>query len=457
MAKGALEGIRVTVIGEVSECNDKSYSAAFFSIGDDQATMPCVMWKKPYEASGVKLRQGMLVEVTGSFTAYVPKGRMQFSVHRLRVAGEGELRMRVEELARKLAAEGLMDPARKRPLPAYPERIGLVTSPRGKAVWDVIRTLRRRYPMAEILFAGVTVEGDRAAAELVDGMVAVVNGGAELLLLGRGGGSYEDLMPFNNERLARTISRCPIPVVTGIGHEPDNSIADMVADLRCSTPTAAAEKCTPSFDEIQATLESLESRLAGALERRLGVLDSRVSSLASRPVFTDPHAFTGTHEQGLDMLADRLYRAIPNMVESRAERLRVAAERFERLTPRVCEAQTLELGRASERLERAAVRITEPYAQRCDALSRRLSLRAERMLDPYRAHVARNAQALESLSPLAVLARGYAVAYGPDARIVHRTSDVAPGDEIEVQVADGRIAARVTETRPAQAPDSNAS
>ena len=237
LAKNALEEVVVRLVGEVSEVNDKpGYKAVYFTVKDEKASLPCMMWMNRYQASGVALSVGALVELTGRFSLYAAKGRMNFDVFSVSLAGEGQLRLQVANLARELEAMGLMDPARKRPLPAYPEAIGLVTSPRGAAVHDVLRTLRRRYPLARILFAGVPVEGPGAADGLVDGLAKVVFAGAEVVLLVRGGGSFEDLMPFNDRRLARTIAACPVPVVTGIGHEPDTSIADMVADVRASTP-----------------------------------------------------------------------------------------------------------------------------------------------------------------------------------------------------------------------------
>jgi len=176
---------------------------------------------------------------------------LQFVVRQLEPAGEGRLRMQVAELARRLEAEGLMSPERKRRIPSHPSRIAVVTSPRGKAVHDVLRTLRRRYPLAEVLVAGVAVEGDGAPSEIVEGLRVAAAAQPDVVLLVRGGGSYEDLMPFNAESVARAVVASPVPVVTGIGHEPDTSIADMVADLRASTPTAAAESVAPSVEELE--------------------------------------------------------------------------------------------------------------------------------------------------------------------------------------------------------------
>ena len=257
LAKRSLESVTVRMLGEVSEVSIKAgYKAAYFTVKDSSASLPCMMWNNRYRASGMQLVVGQLVQMTGRFTLYAAKGRMNFDVFSIALAGEGDLRLRVANIARKLQAEGLTDPARKRQLPALPERIGLVTSPRSAAVHDVLRTLRRRFPVARVLVAGVPVEGATAAAGIVEGLRCVVSSGAQVVLVVRGGGSFEDLMPFNDEALARSIAACPVPVVTGIGHEVDTTIADMVSDLRASTPTAAAEAVSPSQESLDAFFSS---------------------------------------------------------------------------------------------------------------------------------------------------------------------------------------------------------
>jgi exodeoxyribonuclease VII large subunit len=401
LAKGALEAVRVRVVGEVSEFNDKpGYKAAYFTIADGGASMPCLMWRDQYVASGVILRCGMLVEMTGSFSAYIAKGRMQFQVRSLALAGEGSLRLQVAALARRLDAEGLMRPERKRSLPRYPERIAVVTSPRGKAVHDVLRTLRRRYPLAELLVAGVAVEGEAASAAIVDGLEAAGACGAQVVLLVRGGGSYEDLMPFNAEEVARAIAACPVPVVTGIGHEPDTCIADMVADVRASTPTAAAESVAPSLAELQVAITRERRALGRALQNRVHSATLRVAHLAERPVLRDPHALLGAAEQALDLRSERLRRALPGQI---ATMLR--------------EASALR-----GRLRKAGGRLADRAELRVDALGARL----------------------EDLNPLAVIGRGYAVCLAGDGKtLVKSIAAVSASDAVTVRVSDGFIGADV--------------
>jgi len=404
IAKQTLETVRLRVVGEVSEFNDKAgYKAAYFTVYDGGAAMPCLIWRDAYLASGITLRCGMLVELTGQFSAYVTKGRLQFIVRTLALAGEGRLRIEVAELARRLETEGLMRLERKRQLPRYPQRIAVVTSPRGKAIHDVIRTLKRRYPLAELLVAGVQVEGEGAPAALVDGLRAAEAAGPDVILLVRGGGSYEDLMPFNAEVLARAIAESRVPVVTGIGHEPDTSIADMVADVRASTPTAAAETAAPAVDELRATIRREQRVLGAALNHRVQSAAHRLAGLADRPVFADPATVLGPAWQTLDMARVRLDRALP--------------ERLARDTARVAHSRSL--------LEGAGSRLTE---------------RA-------RARVALGAARLEDLSPLAILARGYSAAFATDGHTVVRSvSQVSPGDRMVVRMSDGRVGCTVTDT-----------
>jgi len=396
-AKRALESVSLRVIGEVSEFSDKpGYKAAYFTVCDADASMPCMMWRDAYLASGVELRSGALVEMTGGFSAYVPKGRMQFMVRSLALAGEGVLRMQVAALARKLEAEGLMRSERKRELPAYPTRIAVVTSPRGKAIHDVIRTLRRRSPMVELLVVGVQVEGVDASAAIVEGLRVASEACPDAVLLVRGGGSYEDLMPFNSEEVARAVVASMVPVVTGIGHEPDTSIADMVADVTASTPTAAAEAAAPSAVRIENQLEKMSRLLGGALAQRVRDARHGVGRLAERPVLADPRILLGRAAQAVDLAGQGLQRAIPERLRRDEERIAYVHRSLAGVGPRVVE-------RSREKVAIASARLGD-------------------------------------LSPLSILGRGYAVCYGPDGRTVVKSVDsVASGDRVGVRVADGRL------------------
>ncbi|NTU89073.1 MAG: exodeoxyribonuclease VII large subunit [Actinobacteria bacterium] len=405
LVKRTLEGISVTVVGEVSELSDKrGYKAVYFTLSDDAAKMSCLIWRNVYEACDVELRTGMLVEVRGTFSAYPARGSMNFSVREIRVAGEGDLRLRVALLAKKLEKEGLMDPSRKRPIPELPQKIAIVTSPRGKAIHDCLRTLRRRYPLGEVLICGVAVEGVGAAAEICKGLRVAEDARPDVIMLVRGGGSYEDLMPFNDEQLARQIAACSVPVVTGIGHEPDNSIADMVADVRCSTPTAAAEAIAPSSDELLSRVNNDGMRLANALSSSMVRSSHRLTRIEDRPIFRDLNVLLGMRFLALDTASDRLTLAIPDALAKDSQKL----------------------GYLGERLARVKTTVFAPF-------ERSLGLAASRLQD---------------LSPLAILQRGFAVAMQEDEKtIIKSVETLNAGDDIHVLVADGSIFCTVTGTR----------
>lgn len=425
IAKRNLEGVWLTVVGEVSEFNDKpGYRAAYFTIHDDSSSMSCIMWREKYRASGVELHAGMLVELTGNFTCYPAKGRMQFSVSTLQLAGEGKLRMQVAAIARKLQTEGLMDPARKRRVPALPRRIAVVTSPRGKAVHDVMRTLRRRYPLGELFICGVPVEGVDAPSRIMEGLAvaAKANPAPDVILLVRGGGSYEDLMPFNDEALARAVAASPIPVVTGIGHEPDNSICDMVADYRCSTPTAAAEAIAPSVEELSGKVKNATNALGNALTNYLQARQSHLERLADRPLWKDPHYLTGTYMQALDAYGDRLSRAIPESLARDAHALELLKERLRFALPSSLDASRHKLDVSRERLAHLGSQLTAGFAR----------------------ELALDAAKLDALSPLRTLSRGYSITYAQDGKtVIDSVESIDAGDSIQVQVQDGKLACTI--------------
>lgn len=422
LAKGALEGITVRIVGEVSEFSNKpGYKAVYFTVKDKSAALPCMMWNNRYAASGVELAQGALVELTGRFTLYAAKGRMNFDVFSISLSGEGNLRLQVANLAKKLESEGLMAAAKKRRLPRFPQTIGLVTSPRGAAVHDVLRTLRRRYPVAKVLVAGVPVEGTTAALGIARGISEVARAGAEVVLVVRGGGSFEDLMPFNDEGLARAIAACPVPVVTGIGHEPDTTIADMVADVRASTPTAAAETASPSRENLEAYFAARAQSLFASESLRIERERARIDRAAASGIFRDSSRLFAEDAQTLDFCADRLSRALPARLDRDAARLRDVARRFARSMP----------GALSEKRARV------------DMLRNRTRRAGASLMQPFAADVALAASRMHDLSPLAVLARGYAVARTPDGHVVKSVRQTRVGDVVDVEVADGRLACRV--------------
>ena len=396
LAKRSREGIRLKVIGEVSEFSNKAgYKAVYFTIKDDSSSLDCMIWQGEYRKLGIDVKIGDLVEVTGYFTLYTKTGRMNFLARVIEYAGAGDLRLKVERLAKQLEAEGLMRPERKKPIPSDIERVAVVTSPRGKAIQDALRTLRRRCPYVEVYIVGIPVEGKDAPDWICQGLRAADASDCDAILLVRGGGSYESLMPFNDEKVARTVAACIKPVITGIGHEPDNSIADMVADLRRSTPTAAAEAVSPSLEDLQSRIASAGNRMGKALQAKADSAQMRISALRSRPIFTDPQALTGNLAMRLDADAERLHRAIPNAMAADERNLANAKAKLASLAPRLFDGQ--------------------------------------------RASISLNAARLNDLSPLTILGRGYSIAYDDGGHILKSVSGVNVSDSIQVRVSDGTI------------------
>lgn len=432
IAKSLLQQHAFRITGEVSELSDKpGYKAVYFTIKDNDATLSCLMWKNRYAQAGVPLRIGAKVVVTGKFTIFAPKGRMNFEVSSLSLAGDGDLRAQVAALAEKLRQEGLMDTARKRPLVIYPQRIGLVTSPRGAAVHDVLRTLRRRFPAAKILLAGVPVEGKQASLNMIEALHTVVAAGAEEVLVVRGGGSFEDLMPFNDEALARAIAQCPVPVITGVGHEPDTSIADMVADYRASTPTAAAEAVSPHQRDVALLLDEDARRMKSVMMARLNRSDECLNQISARPVFRDPLSLFATDFQMLDVLQMSLDRSLG----------------------RYLPVQIQNLNQLSHALNQAELALLHRYRDSLVSLQTVLEKVGTKSLEPRVSEVALMAARLHDLSPLKTLARGWSIAHNEDGVVVQSITQVKPGDRLSVRVKDGLIDTNVISTDTADIVD----
>ncbi len=468
-AKAAVEHLpTLLVTGEVSGFRGPARTGhCYFQLKDDAAAMDAIVWKGVYQASGVQLRDGLQVLVAGHFQIYAPTGRLSFVAKSLQVSGEGLLRQQVAALAKRLEAEGLMDPARKRRIPTFCTRVAVVTSPTGSVIDDVKRTLARRNPLVELLVSGCAVQGEGAAVQVIHALARAAAARPDAILLVRGGGSYEDLMTFNDEALARAVAACPVPVITGIGHEPDTCICDMVADRRCSTPTAAAESVAPAFDEIARSFHDRERRLANVmatnLAQRAQVLDTQalrltqaqqarlsnwrlgVQALASRRCLQDPFATLEDRTNQLELTAQRMHDAAPRVITRLAAQVdALAAHRclHDPMAPVWERREALE--RNAQRLHDAPPRILARTTTSTEALAERLVGMAPRMLQGYETQVARGAAELDALSPLKVLSRGYAILQDGQGRVVRDAHVLAPGDDIRVQVGRGAVRASVT-------------
>ncbi|HEX4451650.1 MAG TPA: exodeoxyribonuclease VII large subunit [Kofleriaceae bacterium] len=379
--------------GEVSQISQPSSGHLYFALRDRDCVLPIVMWGRDAVRMRFRLEVGQRVRARGRLGVYDRDGKMQLYCDFVEPAGFGAEALALEQLKQKLAAEGMFAAAKKRPLPRFPRRIGVVTSKSGAAIHDIIRTVHRRFPTS-ILIADAAVQGPLAPAQLVAGMAMVVRAGVDVLIIGRGGGAATDLTAFNHERVVRTISRCPVPVISAVGHETDLSLADLAADARASTPTAAAELCVP--DRV-----ALEDMLAK--ERRR--IDREIGHVLGRAALDLDRATDALHARG--------ERAIGR---GRAE-LHVLAHRLAGLHPH---AQILR-----------ARRDLDALAHRAD-----LAMRAD--LDASRGELARLGAQLAALSPLAVLDRGYAMAVKGTA-LIRDPAQVSAGDVLELRLARGKL------------------
>jgi exodeoxyribonuclease VII large subunit len=414
----------VWVRGEVSNLRVPASGHAYFTLKDETAQLRAVLFRGRAWRVRFALEDGMQVLALGGIDVYLARGEYQLVVDLLEPQGFGALQLAFEQLKRKLAAEGLFDAARKRPLPPFPRRIALVTSPTGAAIRDMLNVIGRRFGNLRIAVVPVRVQGDEAAGDIVAalaGLRAVSD--LDVVILGRGGGSIEDLWAFNEERVARAIAACPVPVVSAVGHETDYTLADFVADLRAPTPSAAAEIVVREKLEVGRRLGSLEQRLLKALDARLAGGRRRLQQLTGRRVLTEPARSLRDHQRRLDDLAARLLAASTAHRRGLGHRLALAGNFLRSLHP---------LARIS--------RNTAVLAQ----LESRLASAAGNSLKTSRHRFATCMGRLDSLSPLAVLGRGYSVTRLASGVIVRSAGQTRPGDEVEVLLHQGVLGARVT-------------
>lgn len=409
----------VFVKGELSNFKRHSSGHMYFTLKDDASRMAAVMFAR--HSSGMKFspENGMQVLIRGSVNVYEVSGQYQLYVSEMLPDGIGELYLAYEQLKEKLGKEGLFADEKKRVIPAYPEKIAVVTSPTGAAVRDIVTTIQRRYPIGNIIIIPALVQGSGAARSITEGIrSANERTDADVLIVGRGGGSIEELWAFNEEAVARAISQSAIPVISAVGHETDFTIADFAADLRAATPTAAAELAVPHLEEI---LEGLLQRKARLFQGTINLVKekrSRLSHVEQSYIFRHPRKLYEQQWQQLDRLNEQL-----QMLQS--DLIRRKQSRFSEMVYRLKRSHPLHLlQRESERLERA---------------DRRLDQESAAVLKNKVGAFAAKAATLEALNPLKVLRRGFNVAYTDDNVLLKSVTQRETGDNITVQLVDGKL------------------
>jgi exodeoxyribonuclease VII large subunit len=412
----------IWVEGEVSNLRMPSSGHAYFTLKDATSQMRAVMFRSVGRFLRFHLKDGMCVICRGRLTVYEPKGDYQMLVDYAEPKGVGALQVAFEQLKERLAAEGLFDAARKRPLPVFPRRLGIITSPTGAAIRDIIQVAHRRWPNIELLLNPVGVQGIGAAAEIAKA-IAELNelGGLDVLVVGRGGGSLEDLWAFNEEIVARAIVASRIPVVSAVGHEIDYTIVDFVADLRAPTPSAAVELILRDRSETSARLSRYGQQAAHAIRGQLRDCRARVET--ERRALLDPAALVQRAMQRRDELEMRLFRATTS-------RMREALRAMDSLR------QGLLLRSPMRRIEQGLALLPQ--------LRTRLEQRVVGTLTTWRHSLQQGAGALHTLSPLAILARGYSITRRlPEMRLLRKASEVAPGETVHVRLSSGELICEV--------------
>ena len=415
----------IWVEGEISNCFVAKTGHMYFTLKDTQAQIKAVMFRSAIRYLRFKPQDGLRVVARGRLTVYDPKGEYQIVCEHLEPEGLGARQLAFDQLKERLAREGLFDPRRKRALPALPKKIGVVTSLDGAAVRDIIKVLRRRYANAHIVIRPTRVQGEGAALEIARAMAAIGKvKGVDVVIVGRGGGSIEDLWAFNEEVVARAIAGCPVPTISAVGHETDVTIADFVADMRAATPSAAAEIVVARKDDFCARIDRLGHRVETLMQGRLHRIRARLGAIESRPGYAGFATRIAMRGRRADDLSHQLLRAVRGQLGRRErgyQTLRLALERFD--VRRRFSAIRTQLVGVDGRLKSSAVRRVHVADARLRGVAARL----------------------ESLSPLAVLARGYAVCWNEDrTAIIRDAAAVERGERVHVKLERGELDCAVT-------------
>jgi len=448
----------VRVRAEIGRVSRPRSGHVYLSLKDDKAVIDGVMWKGVASRLTIQPEEGLEVVVTGKLTTFAGQSKYQIVIDKMEPAGAGALMAMLEARRKALTSEGLFDAERKRPIPSLPQVIGVVTSPSGAVIRDILHRLSERFPR-HVLVWPVAVQGDKCAPEVaaaIRGFDALPKGGAiprpDVLIVARGGGSLEDLWGFNEEIVVRAAAECSIPLISAVGHETDTTLIDHAADLRAPTPTGAAEKAVPVRADLLAQIEMLSARRSRAMQRALR--DARERVTQSARVLPKPEAILAEKRQRLDLAAERLPRGPASVVREKAQGLRLVADRLPRaLSARMEQTKsTLMASRASLRPGALHTRVREAQAA-AQSRAKRLHTAAPRITMRKRDGLNALTRTLNSLSYLRVLDRGFAVVRDDDGKIVADAATIAAGDALSIEFKERKtVAATAGEGAPAPTP-----
>ncbi|MGP9799910.1 exodeoxyribonuclease VII large subunit [Rheinheimera sp. NSM] len=410
--------------GEVSNFVAAASGHWYFSLKDSAAQVKCAMFKMANRNSSFRPQNGQQVLIRARISVYEPRGEYQLLAEFIETAGAGLLKQQFEQLKAQLQAEGLFDQARKKPLPTQVQRVGVITSPTGAAVRDIVTVLNRRAPGIEVIVYPSQVQGETAAAQLRNMLsTAIRRNEVDVLIIGRGGGSLEDLWCFNDEALCRAVAACPIPIVSAVGHEIDFALTDFVADMRAATPSAAAELVSPDQSHLLDRILQLKSRLLQAQRSRMQQIAPKLLNLSQRLLALHPKRRLQQQQQRLDELQLRLTASAKRAVQAAQQQQQYLDKSLRQLSP----AKTL-----------------LAHTQHINQLERRLINAQQLQLKQSKQLLAQLSSQLNTVSPLATLARGYSITFDDKQQVVTSAAQLKAGDKVAIKLAEGGFDAQVT-------------
>ncbi|HIY91528.1 exodeoxyribonuclease VII large subunit [Companilactobacillus sp. HBUAS56275] len=408
----------VYLMGEISNFRMRPNAHQYFSLKDDKAKISAIMFKSNFSKVKFQPEEGMKVLVKGRISLYEPSGSYQIYVESMEPDGLGALYLAFEQLKKKLAAQGVFD-LPKKPIPQFPKRIAVVTSQSGAVIHDIMTTVARRYPIVQIVLYPAQVQGQEAAPTIVKQLKRInEDGNYDTIIIGRGGGSIEDLWPFNEETVAQAIVQSKIPVISSVGHETDTTIADLVADLRAATPTAAAELATPVLRDVLLHLQDLDTRLYNAQTKIIGNYKDRVDSLAQNVFLQHPERIYEVYLQKVDYLQDKLQRNFSNSLSQSKTELIQYANRLVQASPR-------------DQIY--------SYANQVNRLYQILINNVNKIINKDRNIFNSEVATLDSLSPLKTLSRGYAIPTDKSGKVLKNVTDYQVDQEVDLKVKNGNV------------------
>ena len=414
---GSMPGLWVQ--GEISNLTKASSGHIYFSLKDNNSQVSCAWFRQNINGSKVKLENGMDVCVLARPTLYEPRGSYQLVVSQCNMVGDGALLQAFNELKAKLNKEGLFDQSKKKKLPKLPDTIGVVTSPTGAALQDIISVLKRRYPLAQLIVYPAVVQGIAAPQSILNALNQAINHNiADVLILARGGGAYEDLCGFNDENLARAIVSCPIPTISGVGHEIDFTIADFAADVRGATPSAAAEAATLNINDIVNYLSKLKQDLVLQMQQKIAIEKHKIKLLSSR--CTHPKHKIATQKQSVDFLEQQLNKSVTNFMYTLLQKITILEKQLQRVQPN-----------------------TEGYKSQLEFNQQKLMIHIKKQIESAQHSVRSMGVHLNTLSPLNVLSRGYSIVTANNVNISN-CCDLKVGQGVEILFKSGKAWAKIT-------------